>query len=55
MIDLGPHAAYIIASFAVTAAIFGWMITSSLLAFRHARQRLERLERTLPGERPAGS
>lgn len=45
MIDLGPHAAYIIASFAVTGLILGWMIIGSVLALSGARQRLARLEK----------
>lgn len=48
MIDLGPHGAFIIASFAVTGIILGWLIAGSLLASRRARLRLERLERRAP-------
>ncbi len=45
MIDLGPHGAFIVASFAVTGIILGWLIAGSLLAARRARLQLERLER----------
>lgn len=45
MIDLGPHAAYIIASFAVTGLILGWMIVGSVMALSAARRRLARLEK----------
>jgi heme exporter protein D len=45
MIDLGPHAAYIIASFAATGLILGWMIVGSILALSGARRRLARLEK----------
>lgn len=45
MNSLGPHAAYIIASFAVTALILGWMIIGSVMALSGARQRLARLEK----------
>lgn len=44
MADLGPHAAYILASYAVAGLVFGWMILSSLLANRAAARRLAALE-----------
>ena len=42
--DLGPHAAYIIASYAVTGVVFGWMIATSLIANRTAARRLVAIE-----------
>ena len=44
MADLGPHTAYILASYAVAGLVFGWMIMSSLLANRAAARRLAALE-----------
>jgi len=44
MADLGPHAAYILASYAVAGLVFGWMIVSSLAANRAAARRLAALE-----------
>ncbi len=44
MIDLGPHGGYILASYAATGLILGWMVLGSLLANRAARRRLVTLE-----------
>lgn len=44
MIDFGPHGGYIVASYAVTALILGWMLASSLLANRTTAKRLTDLE-----------
>lgn len=44
LLNLGPHAAYILASYAVTGAILGWMIAASLLANRDASRRLQAIE-----------
>ena len=42
--DLGPHAAYIIASYAVAGVVFGWMIAASLIANHAATRRLGAIE-----------
>lgn len=44
MIDLGPHAGFIIASYAAAFAIVAGLLSSSLLAYRQARRRLADLE-----------
>lgn len=38
--SLGPHAAYILISYAVAAVVLGALILSSLRAYRSARRRL---------------
>lgn len=42
--DLGPHAAYIIASYAAAGIVIGWMIAASILANRSAARHLGAIE-----------
>jgi heme exporter protein CcmD len=42
--DLGPHAAYILASYVVAGLVFGWMIATSIIANRSAARRLGAIE-----------
>jgi heme exporter protein D len=39
--DAGKYAAYVWPAFAVTAAVFGWMVVSSLAHARRWRRRAE--------------
>lgn len=41
---LGPHAAYIVASYAVAGLVCGWMIASSVAANRAALRKLDAIE-----------
>jgi heme exporter protein CcmD len=48
MLDLGPHQAFILASYAASFSILGVMILGSWLEWRAARRRLGALEPVAP-------
>jgi heme exporter protein D len=49
MTSLGPHAAYILISYAFTALVLGALILASVSSHRRARQRLAEIS---PGRDP---
>lgn len=45
MMSGDPYAAYVLAAYAATAAILGWLVWSSLAASARARRELGEMER----------
>ena len=55
MSGLGPHAAYILASYGLAAAIVAGLVMQSILDYRTQRAALKRLEAAGTRRRSAGS
>ncbi|MBI1385317.1 MAG: heme exporter protein CcmD [Rhizobiales bacterium] len=48
--DLGPHAAFIIAAYLATALVVGGLLVWLLVERAHLRRQLDRLERRRPDD-----